>query len=142
MAEATIPEIMVGIRDRLNTIDDLEARDHAPDQVNAPTAFVSVPAIPNYRLTMKRGNYEIRPHVTVIVSASSGEEGQYQLAQYMSPVGDKSIVQAIEADRTLGGRVDDCVVDSFEPLGLENVGDIQYFGGVFSLRVIARGESA
>lgn len=142
MAEATIPEIMLGIQERLDTIDGLEAKDHAPDQLTTPTAFVSVPPIPNYRLTMKRGTYEIRPTVTVVVSAANSEDGQYTLAQYMTPFGDKSIVKAIEGDRTLGGRVDDCVVESFEPIGLENIGEIEYFGGVFTLRVLARGEDA
>ncbi|SET43412.1 hypothetical protein [Nonomuraea wenchangensis] len=141
MTEASIPEIMLGIKERLDTILELNTYDHSPEQITAPAAFVTVPPISNYRTAMKRGTYEIRPTVVVLVSASSGEDGQYDLAEYMTPFGDKSIVQAIEGDRTLGGRVNDCVVESFEPLGMEPVGQIEYIGGVFTLRVLARGGS-
>lgn len=136
---ATIEQIMQGIETRLATISGLRVSDTTPDQINPPQAFVGVPNIPNYHGTMGRAKFPIEPTVTVLVSATLDRVGQLKLASYANPTGDSSIVAAIEADRTLGGIVDDCIVDSFRPLGLEEVGLIGYYGGVFALRVIARG---
>ncbi|GIH27616.1 hypothetical protein Aph01nite_59260 [Acrocarpospora phusangensis] len=140
MAEATLDEIMLGIAERLDTLPELNTVDYVPDDITPPIAVVGVPPIPNYHMTMKRGTYDIRPTVTVLVGSALDSDGQYLLAQFASPVGERSIPKAIMGDRTLAGRVDDCVVDSFQPLGIEEVGVLNYYGGVFTLRVLARGD--
>lgn len=135
----TIAQIMEGIEARLETIPGLRASAIVPDQINPPMAIVGVPPIDSYRATMRRGIWVVEPTVTVLVSAALDRAGQMLLAEYASVSGERSIPAAIEADRTLGGVVDDCIVDSFRPLGAEEVGAITYYGGVFGLQVAASG---
>lgn len=135
----TIVEVMQGIEARLETIAGLRVSDVVPDQINPPQGIVGVPPIPAYHATMGRGKFTIEPTVTVLVSAAQDRSGQQNLAAYADPTGDKSVVVAIEGDKTLGGVVDDCVVVSFEPLGLQEVGLVGYYGGRFQLRAIASG---
>ncbi|MEU8379776.1 hypothetical protein [Streptosporangium sp. NPDC048865] len=135
----TIADLMLGIEARLATVPGLRTSAIAPDQINPPTAIVGVPPIEAYRETMRRGTYVVEMTVTVLVSAAIDRVGQMLLAEYASPVGERSIPAAIEADRTLGGIAQECVVDSFRPLGLEEYGAIGYYGGTFGLRVAASG---
>lgn len=135
----TIAAVMTGIETRLATIAGLRLTEYTPDQVNPPQAFVGVPPVPNYHQTMGRGRFTLEPTVTVLVSAALDRVGQLALAEYANPTGPKSVVTAVEADKSLGGVVEDCIVVDFRPFGLQEVGVIGYFGGVFNLRVIALG---
>lgn len=139
MAAPTIEQIMLGIEARLATISGLRTSEIDPDQINPPVAIVGVPEIPRYHGTMGMGRFEIDPTVTVLVSATLDRVGQLQLAGYANPTGATSIRAAIEADKTLGGVVDDCFVISFRPLGRTEVGALGYYGGIFALRAIAVG---
>lgn len=140
MTAPTIVEIMEGIEDRLQTISGLRTSFYTADQINPPFAVVGVPDIDNYRITMANGFMNVMPTVHILVSASLDRIGQMALAAYADPLGAGSIRTAIEGDRTLGGKVDDCVVESFRALGSEEVGILGYYGGVFQLRVIAQGK--
>jgi len=135
----TIEQVMLGIETRLKTISGLRVEEFAPDQINPPQAVIGVPPVPSYHATMGRGRFTLEPTVTIFVSKSWNRTGQLKLASYANPTGDSSVVTAIEADKTLGGVVDDCFVVDFQPLGLEEVGLIGYYGGVFTLRAIASG---
>ncbi len=136
---ATIAQIMAGIETRLATITGLRVDDVEPYQASPPFAFVGVPAIPEYHSTMKLGRFTIRPTVTVGVSKVSDRAGQVALAGYANPTGSTSILAAIEGDRTLGGVVEDCIVVDFQPDNEITLGETTYFGGVFTLQVIASG---
>ncbi|HEX6968606.1 MAG TPA: hypothetical protein VF174_07340 [Micromonosporaceae bacterium] len=137
---ATIPQIMTGLKDRLATISGLRVYDYAPDDPAPPAAFPLVPSIPSYREAMRRGTYTLTFRVAVLTGAQLDRTGQARLAAYANPTGDQSIRAALEdTDKTLGGLVNDLVVESFDPAGLEEVGLISYYGGVFTVRVIASG---
>lgn len=139
MAAPTIPDIMRGIEARLATISGLRTKDVVPDQINPPQAIVGCPNIPRYHATMAMGAFEIQPTVTILVSATIDRVGQIALAEYANPTGPKSVVAAIEADKTLGGIVTQCFVASFQPFGVDEVGVIGYYGGTFTLRCMAQG---
>lgn len=139
MAAPTIKEVMEGIQARLQTIDGLRITAYAADQINPPSAMVTVPPIPQYHATMKRGRMTLDPSVIVLTSAALDRVGQLDLADYANPTGAKSIIAAIEADPTLGGVVDNCKVISFRPLGMQEVGMIGYYGGIFELKAVADG---
>lgn len=136
---STIAQIMGGVETRLATISGLNTGDVSPSQVTPPYAFVSVPQIDNYHATMGRARITLPLQVTVLVSAAADRDGQLKLAGYANPTGATSVVTAVEGDKTLGGLVEDCIVRSFRPLGLDEVGAIGYFGGVFDLAVISLG---
>lgn len=139
----TIAAVMAGIETRLNTITGLRATDVTPDQVNvsgnASVAIVGVPDIPDYRIAMQAGSMRLSFQVTVLVSAAMDRVGQLRLAGFANPTGGTSVITAIEADKTLGGVVDQCWVTDFRPLGMEEVGVIGYYGGVFTVHVVADG---
>lgn len=139
MAATAVLDVMRGIETRLQTITGLRTASYVADQINPPQAVVGVPPIEDYRATMKRGRWQLQPQVYIFVSAVLDRAGQAALAGYANVTGSTSIPAAIEGDRTLGGIVEDCVVDAFRPLGMEEVGLIGYYGGVFDLRVIAPG---
>jgi hypothetical protein len=139
MAAATLLDIMDGLEARLATVSGLRTTDVSPGQISPPCAIVGVPDIPEYRTTMTRGYWRPDPSITVLVSATLDRIGQRLLAEFAAPSGTRSIAAAIEADRTLGGRVDECYVASFRPLGLDEVGLIGYFGGVWTVTVSAPG---
>jgi hypothetical protein len=140
MTAVTLEQIMQGIEGRLATIEGLRTNDIAPDQINPPVAIVGVPPVPEYHATMQMGTFRVAATVTVLVSAALDRVGQLKLAGYANPAGSTSIRAAVEADKTLGGLSGvNCIVRSFRPLGLEEVGVIGYYGGVFELFVIASG---
>lgn len=139
MTAPTILSVMQGIETRLATISGLRTAYYIADQVNPPMAVVGVPEIDNYRISFKRGSFTLRPQVYILVGASYDRAGQMNLAGFVDPTGPSSIPAAIEGDRTLGGVVSDCVVQSYRPLGWEEVGVVGYYGGVFDLLVVAPG---
>lgn len=134
---ATLVQIMQGIETRLLTIAGLHTNDISPGQITPPCAIVGVPAVPSYTQTLGPQGWEIFPTVTVLVSAAVTDAGQLALAAYADLSGTNSIPAAIAADKTLGSLVDYCLVESFRPLGNEEVGNVGYYGGVFTLRVVA-----
>ena len=141
---ATIPQIMTGLKDRLATVSGLRAYEYAPDDPNPPCAFPLVPAIPSYREVMRGATFIIPFRIVVLTGAQLDRTGQKALAGYANPTGTQSIRAAVEGDRTvgpqtLGGIVQDVVVDGFDPSGLEEVGLVNYYGGTFTVRVIASG---
>lgn len=137
----SIAAVMGGLKARLSTIPGLQAYDYAPDDPTPPCAFPLVPAIASYRETMQRGRYFLPIRVVVLTGAQLDREGQLRLAGFANQDGPTSIRAAIEADRTLGGLVEECVVDSFDPSGLDEVGLVPYYGGIFAVRVVARGNA-
>lgn len=139
MAAPTLQQVLGAIETRLDTISGLRTDSFIASQINPPAALVGVPPIDNYRSTMKRGRFQFTPVVYVFVSATLDRVGQHLLASYADVTGDNSVPLAIEGDRSLGGLVEDCVVTGFRPLGMDEVGQIGYYGGVFDLLVIAAG---
>lgn len=139
MTAPSIPAVLAGIETRLETITGLHVSDVKPGQIVPPAAVVGVPPITDYWTSMKRGAFELEPTVMVLVSTAIDRPGQLALAAYANPTGASSVVAAVYADRTLGGVVDDCYVRDFRPLGIDEVGVIGYYGGIFTLYVVAQG---
>jgi hypothetical protein len=133
---ATLPEIMEAMEAVLGTIPGLRTSATSPDQVSPPWAFVGVPPIGNYHTSLGPARPALEPTVTVLVSAAVSRVGQLALAGYADPTGTGSIPAAFAADPTLGGVVGACQVVRFDPLNLEEVGVIGYFGGRFVFRVL------
>lgn len=139
MAAPKLTDIMDGLEARLKTIQGLRTAAFHAAQINPPEAVIGVPPVPNYHATFARGKFQIEPTILILTSAAYDRAGQRALADYANPTGALSINAAIEGDRTLAGVVDDCIVVDFRPLGHEEVGLIGYYGGIFTLRVIATG---
>jgi hypothetical protein len=136
---ATLAQIMQGIEGRLATISGLRVSDTIPGQINPPQAVVGVPTIETYQAGLNpHERPSLAPTITILVSSAMDRVGQLQLAEYADPTGPRSIPAAIQADSSLGGVIGrgGCLVVRFDPLGIEEVGLIGYYGGRFTLRVI------
>jgi hypothetical protein len=136
---ATLEQIMQGIETRLATIPGLRTSDTIPGAINPPQAIVGVPVVDSYVTGLNpHQRPTLAPTITVLVSSALDRTGQLALAAYADPAGTRSIPAAIAADASLGGLLGPgaCQVTRFDPLGLEEVGLIGYFGGRFTLRVI------
>jgi hypothetical protein len=130
---ATLEEILGALEARLDTIQGLNIGDMVPASINPPQAVVGVPPIPDYHTGLVARRPILQPTITVLTSSAMNALGQHRLARYADTDGPESIPALILADRTLGEVVSDCLVRSFRPLGLQEVGVINYFGGVFVL---------
>src|ERR1041385_1965907 len=135
----SITDIMDGIETRLATISGLRVNSEIPDQINPPEAVVGVPDISDYHETFGHGGVEIRPTVTVLTSRTLDRIGQRQLASYMDPTGTNSIHAPIEGERTLGGKVSFCVVESARNVQVKDANGIGYYGVEFTLYISSPG---
>lgn len=134
----SVVAVMEGIEARLETISGLRVSATVQSQINPPAALVGVPPITDYLEAYGRGKYSLAPTITVLTSSSWDRTGQLKLAQFADLAGPLSIPAAIHADPKLGGAVEACEVTSFRPLNREEVGAIQYYGGLFVLRCMVR----
>ncbi len=139
MAAPTILQVLEAIETALETIPGLRTSEFVPDSGNPPQAVVDWEGEIDYHGTAKHGMQIINCSVIIIVSRASDRAGNQALAGYASATGTNSIHAAIEADATLGGVVDDCNVVGFRRLSSEEVAGLNYYGGVFTLSVIAKG---
>jgi hypothetical protein len=64
----------------------------------------------------------------VLIAKSDDKYALKKLREYMGGSGVKSLVQAIQADRTLGGACDDSIVKSVRGNRLFDVGGSKYYG--------------
>lgn len=135
----TLVQMQTAIETRLKTISGLRTSPYISEQVNPPMAVVGVPDIPSYHKAFHHGLQELDFTVILCISKASDRFGQLNLGEYADIAGDLSIHAAIEADKTLGGIVDDAICASFRRLSSEEVGAIGYYGGEFIIRVLAKG---
>lgn len=135
MLELDLFAIMQGIEARLETIDGMRASPTIPDTIMPPVAIVSLPRV-NYKQGLGRSRMRMQGSVMVFTSKGWTRTGQMQLAEFAGLGTDKSVVRAIDGDRTLGGLGIDCTVSDFRELTAEEFGEIGYCGGVFTLDII------
>lgn len=139
MATPTLWQLMEAIAEAAKTTG-IRSAPESTGAINAPALMVGVPTVPEYRAAFGRGTVMITGwQLFILTSAKLDRAGQKALADYASWTGPKSIPLALEADKTLGGVAIDLAVQSFRPLGLEEVGIIQYFGGVLEVDVEVSG---
>ena len=128
------------LRTTLTRVDKL-AVGFSTGSINPPYALIGVPAIPSYRDAFAGSRMTLEPTVTLLTSAAIDEIGTLRLIEFSAPSGERSIKSVIERDRKLGGVVEDCQVVDFRPLDFEEIGAIQWYGGVFTLRMMLRGDA-
>ena len=138
-AAPTLVQIMTAIQTALDSIAVLRTTPYIPEQVNPPQAVVGVPPIPEYHKAFKHGMMELDFTILLIVSKAYDRVGQTALGEFADFTGTNSIHAAIEADQTLGGVVNDCFVVGFRPTPIQEVGALSYYGGEFTVRVLAKG---
>lgn len=129
-----------GLQVRLQTVSGLRVFDLIPDRDIAVPAAVVQPVRISYQLAFKRGPVDARLRVTLLTSAGNDRSGQDQLDAYLSAgTGEtSSIVDAIEADPTLGGAADSAAIDpDFEiDYGRAVINDTTYWKADVQVKVL------
>lgn len=136
-----IGDIRGAIASTLDAIEGLRAVAYEPDKISPPTAVVGDVSI-DYDQTF--GTAAARCHklditVRVYVARATDRAGQDRLDEYVSPTGASSIKAALEADKTLGGTVDDLHVPSMSGYGFYEVAGTVLMGAEFAVSVLASG---
>lgn len=131
---ATLQQMATGLEERLATIDGLRVFDHVPDVFAVPCAFV-MPETVDYWQGFSGGNAETNWTVTLAVGRTSDRAAQRNLYETMSYSGVRSVRAAVEADRSLGGRVQTCIVESAQNIRIASQGEADYLMVDFSVRI-------
>jgi hypothetical protein len=112
MPGATLAEIRAGLETRLATIPDVTTSAYMLPDPPSKTMQVMGPSRVEYDQAGMRG----LDYWTFIIQCFSGSwesrAAQETLDDWLAPAGANSVKAAIEGDRTLGGIVDDCVIQS------------------------------
>lgn len=135
----TIVEVLNALKSTLDRVDGLSVTLAQTGQINPPTAVLGVPTVTDFRKAFGGLRLDIEPTITVLTSSAFDEIGTIRLAEFVSPTGEKSIVKCIDDDSTLGGVVERARVLDFRPLANDEIGAIGYYGGTFTVSVMARG---
>jgi hypothetical protein len=133
---ATPSQIKDALKTALQTIPGLRAYDYQPDGVNPPFAFSTLDEI-TYHGAMGAGNIVNRFTVTVVVQRVSERTAQDKLDGYVAYSGAQSVRAALEADRTLGGVVQDLIVTGATNITNIDANDTLYLTVDFQLLVYA-----
>lgn len=112
---ATMQEIVEALGAAIATIDGIQSQGFMLPAPTAPYAQVypgGEAGDINYDEAMGRGLDGCPFTVQVFSGAPLERTAQIKLLEYMAPEGDRSIKATLEADKTLGGLVDDLHVRS------------------------------
>jgi hypothetical protein len=132
----TVSQIKTGLAANLATVSGLRAYAYQPDNVNTPFAWPLLDSI-QYNGAMGGGLITHRFTVSVVVGRSAERTAQTLLDGYLSYKGATSIRQAIESDRTLGGVVQDLIVESADNISTLEANDATYLAIDFVVTVYA-----
>ena len=132
----SIADMRTGIGNNLrNNIPGLRVAETIPDQPNPPMAVISLETV-NYDQTFQRGMTEYQFTISVLAGRVSERNAQAKLDSYIDP-GSATIKNAVESDKTLGGKVFDVRVSEMSNIGAVNLGETIYLGADFSVQVYA-----
>lgn len=132
---ASITDIRTALATNLATISGLRTAAEMPDNPNPPIGIVSLESV-DYDQAYAKGLVTYNFTVTVIVGRSAERTAQRLLDSYIS-TGEKSVKNALESDKSLGGKAYDLRVTSLNSVGSIQLNDTTYLAADFSVAVIA-----
>ena len=132
----TVSQIKTGLAANLATVSGLRAYAYQPDNVNTPFAWPLLDSI-QYNGAMGGGLITHKFTVSVVVGRAAERTAQTLLDRYLSYAGANSIRAAIESDRTLGGVVQDLIVESANNISTLEANDATYLAIDFVVTVYA-----
>ena len=135
-SSTTVSQIKTGLAANLATVSGLRAYAYQPDNVNTPFAWPLLDSI-QYNGAMGGGLITHKFTISVVVGRSAERTAQTLLDGYLSYAGAISIRQAIESDRTLGGVVQDLIVESANNISTLEANDATYLAIDFVVTVYA-----
>ena len=132
----SVTEIKTGISNALATIPGLRAYAQQPDNINAPFAWPMLESI-TYNGAMRGGLITNVFTVSVCVGRVSERTAQTALDGFLSYEGATSVRAALEADRSLGGVVQNLLVESASNISTMDGNDTTYLMVDFRVVVYA-----
>ena len=110
-------------------ITGLHVYNHPPQAVNQfPAAIILVDPF-DPRVAFGGHTLEVNLRVVMLFGKGDSEQAFQQMYHSLDPTEtNRSIVKAVEADRTLNSTVDDAVVKSLENMGLRELSQGQFAG--------------
>lgn len=132
---ATLTQVRQAIKAQLATVSGLTPYAIEPGTPHLPAAW-TLPV----RIVYHAGfGGEMTYTIGVTVGVLLGDLGQAQTAldEYLAPSGAKSIVQALEADPSLGGAVDSTRVVAMTAYGTREMGGKSVLTAGFEVEVFA-----
>lgn len=136
----TIQQIRGVLAATLDTIAGLEVAERALQSATLPAAQVFLPDLIAYS-GGSAGVDKMRFRLLVVVSRSSSDDGESELAGYLDSSGAPSVRATLERNPTLGGLIDDLAVLEAE-VGFWSVGAVEVLGAMFTVDVWARENAA
>jgi len=135
---ATVSQVKTGLKTRLDTITNFRAYANQPDQLNPGIAGMGYPTLTRiaFHGAMGAGLVTMEFDITCIISRQSERTAQDVLDALLG-YGTGSIRNAIEGDPTLGGIVNQAVVESANDIAVVDANDTQYFTVDFRVVVYA-----
>lgn len=112
----SIGAIAAGLKANLDTIDGINV-SQIPRSNPVPPIIHMWPSEITYHRAMQMGMSQVTFTVQLIY-AYSDDTTAFNVYDYLDAVGDRSVVAAIESDKTLGGAADTLQVDPTSGLAL------------------------
>ena len=129
-----LADIRTALATALGTVTGLRSSATVPDNPRPPIAVI-IPDRIDFDLNARRGADRFMFTVTVIVGRADDRTAQNRLDGFI--VGENSVKRAIEADRTLGGKVDTCRVTEMRNYSSLTIGEVVYLSAEFVVEVVA-----
>ena len=115
-------EIRQGLVDNLSAISGVQWSPYLLASPTPPSGHV-IPSEIAYDRAMHRGMDEVTMTVQAFVALGLDQAAQMKLDELLAPSGATSVKAAIEADRTLGGKVQDAWVSAVTGYTLVTIPD-------------------
>jgi hypothetical protein len=122
---ATVSEAAAGLKAQLAQIPGLRVVDYLPDQINPPTAVISIDSV-TYHQAFAGGDPLYQFTITVIVARASERVAQQKLDAFLAYSGTQSVRAAVEADKSLGGAVQQAIIDRGGNVQALTVNEVAY----------------
>lgn len=133
---ATVSQVSDAIKARLATVSGLRTFSYQPEQLNPPFAWPELTQV-TYHRSMQLGDVEMQFTINVVVGRYTDRTANELLDEYLSATGAKSIRQALESDRTLGGVVQTVILSSAADVTSLNEADANFLQVQYQMTVHA-----
>jgi hypothetical protein len=133
---ATIGDIATGLKQALATVSGLRTYAYQPEQLSPPVAYPELTGV-TYHRAFQGGDVVSNWNIGIVVGRYTDRTAHSLLDSYLSFSGAQSIRAAIEADKTLGGKVQTLILSQGARITALSVADAEYLQIEFTCEVHA-----
>ena len=130
-----IADIRAGLAANLATLGTAQQVSAYPSAVPTPPSLIVVGFDQIEALTFGGGAFDIPFTVQGLAGKPTLKSAYIKLDQWLSPKGASNVWEAIEVDRTLGGKVSDLFVSSCDGSQIIEVGGAEVLGSTWHVQI-------